>query len=192
MRRARCLFWLGINCEHWVVLQCGALAWLNLCAAFSWVAACWSLLVKRMGHSLGNCVVFLRCKNKQSWEALPYLKQADLNFQQFQQRGRLWAGIKACWGLASLSFHRLTRLTGHLWHISSGLWGHSLPPSWAAQPGCGFALCSCGQSPCYASQQFSIFWEVTAWISSQIAFVGVCWQHVRCPLACPYRDCFWE
>lgn len=78
-------------------------------------------------RSLGNCVVFLRCKNKQSWEALPYLKQADLNFQQFQQRGRLWAGIKACWGLASLSFHRLTRLTGHLWHISTVLWGHSLP-----------------------------------------------------------------
>lgn len=70
--------------------------------------------------------------------------------------------------------HRLTWLTGHLWKVSTGVWGHSLPPPRVAQPGLWISLGVLGWrgSPCYASQQFGIFWEATAWTTSQIAFVG--------------------
>lgn len=64
LRRASYLFCLGINCEPSVVLECGALAWLSLCAVFSWVAVCWSLLVKRMGPESWELCGLLRCKNK--------------------------------------------------------------------------------------------------------------------------------
>lgn len=147
-RRASNLFgWeLTVNLQlFWNVL-----ARLNLRTTFSWVTVCWSLLVKRMGAEVLVTVWSLRCKNKQSWEAVPYLKQTDLNFQQFEQRGGLWVGIKAYWRLASLSMHRLTWSTGHLWKISTGAWSHSFPRPWVAQAGLWISLAALvwRESPC--------------------------------------------